>query len=217
MQKRNASLRALARGTSLWLLALACTVAAQPAIAEPISLFNGKDFTGWEGDTEKAFRIDDGCIVGGTLSAPIARNEFLSTKQSFGDFELRLKFKLLGKGANAGVQVRSQRIPDHHEMIGYQADLGDLWWGCLYDESRRNKVLARPDNKGIQAVLKRDEWNDYRIRCQGLRIQLWVNEFQTVDYTEADESLPQTGLIGLQIHGGPPSEAWYKDLVLEEL
>jgi len=196
---------------------LALAAGGTATAAEPIVLFNGRDFTGWEGDTEKSFRIEDGCIVGGTLSAPIPRNEFLSTKQSFDDFELRLKFKLLGKGANAGVQLRSQRIPDHHEMIGYQADLGDLWWGCLYDESRRNKVLARPDNKGIQAALKRDQWNDYRIRCQGLRIQLWINDYQTVDYSEADESLPQSGLIGLQIHGGPPSEAWYKDLVLEEL
>src|SRR6185436_13530183 len=115
--------------------------------AEPkdgVVLFDGKTFAGWEGNL-KHFRIEDGAIVGGTLTEKIPRNEFLCTEQEYGDFELRLKFKVLGKGANAGVQFRSRRIPNHHEMRGYQADLGDGWWGSLYDESRRNKVLKTAD------------------------------------------------------------------------
>ena len=95
-------------------------------------------------------------------------------------------------------------------MIGYQADLGDGWWGCLYDESRRNKVLAGPPDDQRAKLVKRDDWNEYRIRCQGRKIELWINGQQTVDYTEPDEKIEQVGLIGLQIHGGPPSEAWYK-------
>ncbi|HEV3024517.1 MAG TPA: DUF1080 domain-containing protein, partial [Pirellulales bacterium] len=71
--------------------------------------------------------------------------------------------------------------------------------------------------EAVAKVLKRDDWNDYRIRCQGKRIQLWINGLQTVDYTEPDDSLEQRGLIGLQIHGGPPSEAWYKEIMIEEL
>jgi hypothetical protein len=179
-------------------------------------LFDGKTFAGWEGDL-KIFRIVDGAIVGGTLDAPIARNEFLCTEKQYGDFELRLKFKVLGKGVNAGVQIRSQRIPNHHEVIGYQADLGDGWWGSLYDESRRKKTLVQGDKAVVDKVLKRDDWNEYVIRCQGRHIQLFINGQQTVDYTEADESIPQTGLIGLQIHGGGPSEAWYKDVAIKKL
>ncbi|MBI3463096.1 MAG: DUF1080 domain-containing protein, partial [Planctomycetes bacterium] len=125
--------------------------------------------------------------------------------------------KLIGQGANAGVQIRSRRIPNHHEMIGYQADLGAGWWGCLYDESRRRKVLARPNEEELAKVLKPDDWNDYVIRCQGRRIQLWINGQQTVDYTEPDETIEQTGLVGVQIHAGPPSEAWYKDIVIKKL
>jgi len=179
-------------------------------------LFDGKTFEGWDGNLE-VFRIRDGAIVGGSLNDRVARNEFLCTKREYANFELRLKFKLLGKGANAGVQVRSQRIPNHHEMIGYQPDLGDGWWGCLYDESRRRKVLAGPPNEQRNKPIKRDDWNEYVIRCQGRRIQLWINGHQTVDYTEPDKAIPQTGLIGLQIHGGPPSEAWYKDIRIREL
>jgi hypothetical protein len=155
--------------------------------------------------------------VGGSLQEAIPRNEFLCTEKEYADFELRLKFKVLGKGANAGVQIRSRRIPNHHEMIGYQADLGDGWWGSLYDESRRRKVLAAADADKVAKVLKRDDWNEYVIRCTGRRIQLWINGYQTVDYTEEDPSIEQRGMIGLQIHGGPPSEAWYKDITLTGL
>ncbi len=95
---------------------------------KPVKLFDGKSLKGWEGN-EKSFRIEEGAIVGGTLKEKIPRNEFLATEKEYGDFELRLKFKLLGgEKANAGVQIRSQRIPNHHEMIGYQADMGDGWW-----------------------------------------------------------------------------------------
>ncbi len=190
--------------------------AASEQPAAGVKLFDGRTLDGWEGSADW-FRVQDGAIVAGTLDKRIPRNEFLSTKQEYGDFELRLKFKLLGKGANAGVQLRSRRIPDHHEMRGYQADLGEGWWGCLYDESRRNRVLAGPDKAELAKVLKLDDWNDYRIRCEGRHIQLWINGLQTVDYTEPDEKLEQRGLIAVQIHGGPPSEAWYKDLVIEEL
>jgi HEAT repeat protein len=182
---------------------------------QAVSIFDGKTFAGWEGNLH-VFRTEDGAIAGGTLKGNIERNEFLCTKTEYGDFELRLKVKLLGANANAGIQIRSRRIPNHYEMSGYQADMGQQYWGCLYDESRRNKVLAGPDRTAIEKVLKAGEWNDYMIRCQGKRIQLWINGFQTVDYTEEEDAIEQTGLIGLQIHVGGPSEAWYRDIVISE-
>src|SRR5881392_2086516 len=99
--------------------------------ADPKPLFNGKDLTGWEGD-EKTWRVEEGAIVGGSLEAVVPRNEFLCTTKSYGDFELKVKFKLLGdrKQANAGVQVRTKRIPKHHEVIDYQADIGQQYWGA---------------------------------------------------------------------------------------
>lgn len=179
-------------------------------------LFDGATFTGWEGNL-RVFRIEEGGIVGGTLKNRIERNEFLCTETEYSDFELRLKVKLLGENANAGIQIRSRRVPNHHEMIGYQADMGQHYWGCLYDESRRNRVLAGPDPAAMQKALRVGDWNDYVIRCEGKRIRLWINGFQTVDYTETDDTIEQTGIIGLQIHGGGPSEAWYKDMVIRPL
>lgn len=185
------------------------------------SLFDGKKLDGWEGNL-KHFRVEENAIVAGTMKAKVPRNEFLTTKKEYADFELRLRAKLIGEGGNAGIQIRSQRIPDHHEMIGYQVDMGKawekIWWGKLYDESRRAKVLAGPeDEKALEKLVKFDDWNDYRIRCQGKRVQIWLNGTKTVDYTEPDAKIEQSGFIGLQIHGGPPSEAWYKDIRIKEL
>ena len=184
---------------------------------ERVRIFDGKTFTGWEGDLA-IFRIQDGAIVGGSLERKVARNEFLCTTKTYGDFELRLKFKLLGgEGANAGIQFRTKRIPNHHEVSGYQADMGTGYWGALYDESRRNKVLTGPDLEKMKSVIKLDDWNDYAIRAEGRRIQLSINGVQTVDYVEEDPKIETTGVICVQIHGGPPSEAWYKDITLLEL
>ena len=183
-----------------------------------VSIFDGNTLEGWEGDRDY-FRIEEGAIVAGSLEKRIPRNEFLTTKKVYGDFELRLKVRLLGDPAraNAGIQIRSQRIPNHHEMIGYQADMGQHYWACLYDESRRRKILAQPEPQLLKQILKPLGWNDYVIRCEGDRVQLWLNGTQTVDYTETDKTIEPAGVIGLQIHSGPPSEAWYKDIQIREI
>ena len=193
---------------------LLVTAGAYQRGAKP--LFDGKSFKGWEGNLS-LFRIEDGAIAGGTLKESIARNEFLCTTEEYDDFELRLKVKLIGDPAraNAGIQFRSKRIPNHHEVIGYQADMGQHYWGALYDESRRRKILAGPNLDELNKVLKRDDWNDYVIRAEGKRVRLSINGFQTADYTETDDSVEQRGRICLQIHGGPPSEAWYKEITIE--
>ena len=200
-------------------LLLLAILVAPVAAADPKPLFDGKTFEGWEGDTDKTWKIEDGAIVGGSLDTAVPRNEFLSTKKSYGDFELQVKFKLVGDKAkmNAGVQFRTKRIPNHHEVSGYQADVGQNYWGALYDESRRNKVLVQPDAKLIEEIVKHDEWNEYKIRCEGARIQLWLNGKQTVDYTEKDEKIDRSGIIALQIHGGAKAKAFYKDIRIEEL
>jgi len=203
------------------LLPLLVVLVGAPVLAadKPLALFNGKDFSGWEGDTAKTWKIEDGVIVGGSLETVVPRNEFLCTTKSYGDFELKVVFKLTGDKAkaNAGVQFRTKRIPNHHEVSGYQADVGQEYWGALYDESRRNKVLAKPDAKVIEKLVKHDDWNEYVIRCEGPRIRLWLNGTQTVDYTEPDDKIDRSGVIGLQVHGGAKAKVYYKSVAIEEL
>ena len=188
--------------------------------SDSITLFDGQTFQGWEGDTIHTWRIEDGAIVGGSLTETVPHNDFLVTTQSYDNFILRTKFKLLGDSGfiNSGVQFHSQRLDDPpYEMIGYQADLGDGYGASLYDESRRNKTLIAPDSVLVANVLKPNDWNDYEVRSENGRIQIKLNGQQTVDYTESDESIPQSGLIGLQIHGGGKALVYYKDITLEEL
>jgi hypothetical protein len=214
----------IARRHLILLLLTAFAVTASPAVGsadEPRedgfnALFDGKSLKGWNGD-ETVFRVEDGAIIGGQMKERIPHNYFLASAEEYADFELRLEFRLLGDNTNAGVQLRSRRIPDHHEMIGYQADLGQNYWGALYDESRRNKILAAPAKETIEKALKRGEWNSYRILCEGRHIQLWINDVQTVDYTEEDEKIEQNGLIALQIHGGPPGEAQYRNIRIRRI
>lgn len=195
----------------------ACPAAAagEPAVPLVEQLFDGKSFAGWNGDTKNTWRIEDGAIVAGSASAVAPRNEFLATDRSFGDFELRLEYRLeCGTKCNAGIQFRTVRIPDHHEVIGYQADIGTDVEGCLYDESRRKVFLARASEEELAKAhaQAKDGWNEYLIRCAGRRIQLSINGVTTVDYTEADPAIPQQGLIALQIHGDMRGTIRYRNI-----
>ena len=185
------------------------------------SIFDGKSFKGWEGNM-KWFRIEDGAIIAGSHRQTIPNNEFLCTTKTYGDFELRLQARLIGKAyRNAGIQFRSKRIPNHHEVIGYQCDMGVMGenniWGWLYDESRRRKFLVEAPQKPVIDHFRKDDWNDVVIRCEGKQIQIWINGISTVKYSEEDSGITRSGVIGLQVHGGPAQEASYRHIRIRSL
>jgi len=103
--------------------------------------------------------------------------------------------------------------------VGYQADLGLLGeqniWGALYDEARRRELLAVADQDELARVFRPGDWNDYVIRAEGGAIGIWINGYQTVDYTETDASVGLDGLICLQVHAGAPAEIRYRRLEIE--
>jgi len=191
--------------------------AASPS-PQAVSIFDGKTLNGWEGDG-KVWKVAEGAIVGGSLEGN-KQNEFLTTKKSYKDFVLKLEYKLTGTEGfiNSGVQIRSRRTEKPpNEMKGYQADIGKNYTGNLYDESRRNKALIKPEPGLIDKIEKIGDWNLYEIRCEGLRVVLKLNGTQTIDYTEEDVTLEQEGLIGLQIHGGAKSQVFFRNITIEEL
>ncbi len=184
-------------------------------------LFDGKTLNGWEGDP-KWWRVQDGAITGGSLTEKVPRNFFLATTRSYQNFDLRLQLKLTGVPntgmINSGVQIRSVRVPNNTEMSGYQVDAGEGWWGKLYDESRRNKVIAESANlPAVTAAVKPGEWNEIRIRTEGPRIRSWVNGVPALDYTEAEPNIAQDGHIAIQIHSGGMALVQAKDVRIEEL
>jgi hypothetical protein len=183
-------------------------------------LFDGSTFEGWEGNRQW-FRIESGEVVAGSLERAIPHNEFLCTERKYGDFELKLDVKLVGEGDNAGVQFRTVRLPDSTEVSGYQCDVGSAWgrpvWGGLYDESRRNKMLAEGAPQRVAAALKPGDWNKLMVRAIGNHIQIWLNGTLTVEFTETDPAIAREGVIALQIHSGPPTEARYRNIRIRPL
>ena len=171
-----------------------------------IAVFNGKDLTGWYGDAE-VWSVEDGEIVGRSLKG-LKQNNFLKSRFEAGDFRLTFEIKLVPNSANTGVQFRS--IPwQGHEMKGYQADGGQGWWGKLYEESGR-ALLAKPD---ADQHVKKEQWNTYEIVAVGDRVLIAINGQQTVDLT--DPKGAKTGIFGLQVHSGGPTEVRFRNLRLE--
>ncbi|WP_339705927.1 DUF1080 domain-containing protein [Algoriphagus aquimarinus] len=192
----------------------------ESSVDAPLSLFDGKSLAGWQGDTVNTWRVEDGMIVGGSLDETVPTNEFLVTDRSYENYILTLKIKLTGDEGfiNSGVQFHSKRLTNPaYEMEGYQADWGKGYWASLYDESRRNLTLTAPDSAQVITWINVDDWNDYKVHAENGRIQLYINGHQTVDYTEEDKTIPQSGLIGLQIHGGGKAQVAFKDIFIEEL
>jgi predicted dehydrogenase len=177
-------------------------------------LFDGRSLDGWRDPSRNVWRVRDNMIVGRAVN--LAQNEFLRHNAEFGDFELRVEFRLIGGTGNSGIQFRSAPAELANEVTGYQADIGEKFWGCLYDESRRNKVLEGPDPQAI-ASLDKTAWHEYVIRAEGRHITLKLGGIRTVYYREDDPAIPRRGFIALQAHSGPALEVWFRKVEIREL
>jgi Domain of Unknown Function (DUF1080) len=209
-----------------------------------LSIFNGKDLTGWDGNP-KLWSVKDGAITGQTTAEnPAKRNTFLIwTNGTLSDFELRCSFKLVpgdDKGfANSGIQYRSKVVdPAYWVVHGYQADMeaGATYTGILYEEGirgiialRGEKVVWGKDDKKqvvgsvgdaatIESSLKKGDWNDYVIIANGNHLQQFINGKQTIDLTDDCEAKrAMSGVLALQLHAGPPMMVQFKDLRIKKL
>ncbi len=209
-----------------------------------LSIFNGKDLSGWEGNP-KLWSVKDGAITGQTTADnPIKKNTFLIwTNGTLADFELRCSFKLTpgdNKGfANSGIQYRSKVTdPSNWVVGGYQADMeaGPTYTGILYEEQMRGvlalrgeKVVLGKDGKKevvgsvgdaaeIGAAIKKGDWNDYVIIAKGNHLQQFINGKQTVDVVDEDEAKRAlSGVLALQLHVGSPMTAQFKNIRLKKL
>ncbi len=188
--------------------------------AEPVSLFDGKTLAGWEvrEGEEKFWKVQDGLITGGSLEEKVPKNTFLTSSKSYENFELTYKLRLVKGEAfqNSGMQIRSA-LDKKHGIKGYQVDGGIGYWGDLYDEGRRAKLCGALDPAALKAVARDWDWNEYRVLCEGPRIQVWINGVQVTDFTEKDKTIPADGVLGLQAHGGGKFLTQIKDVMINEL
>jgi hypothetical protein len=108
-----------------------------------------------------------------------------------------------------GSGIGSKPLSGFHEVRGYQADIGPLWWGKLYEENGRALLWDRPGEQHV----KRGEWNRYEIEAVGSRVRTWINGQPCVDLN--DPAGKRRGVFALQIHAGPPMEVRFRNVQLD--
>ena len=205
------------------------------AADDAISLFNGKDLTGWAGK-DGFWSVKDGAIFGQTTpDNPTQGNTFLVWQGGeVEDFIFTTKVRFSGN--NSGVQYRSELVGDPTAFVvkGYQADLHPKqeYFGMLYAEKWRGIVAKRfervvvGDDGKPQVVgdvgdktqqLVDSEWNELKIIAVGNRQIHQVNGVTTMDLTDNHPEAKRSGILALQLHAGPPMKVEFKDLTLTKL
>ncbi|SIR31521.1 3-keto-disaccharide hydrolase [Maribacter ulvicola] len=188
---------------------------------ETISLFDGVSMDGWKvlkDSNSKYWKVLDSTLVGGDNKVKIHENTYLYTVDEYEDFEFSGLFKITGDHKtgliNSGIQYRSS-IKDGH-IIGYQADIGKGYWGDIYDEHRRGKLVSG-DLKTLKNILNENGWNSYLVRCIGNTHELYINGVKTAYYKENDANIPSKGVIGIQLHSGGKAKVEFKHLTVTPL
>jgi hypothetical protein len=178
-------------------------------------IFDGKTLNGWSvKGGENKFSVEDGCIVGRGVPSDIGINTFLVSDKNYGDFDLKVDFKI--NGGNSGVQFRSKdrpsRFPPRRMVYGYQAEItpDGKSTGRIYDEERRGYVGGKiwldtdltPKERldAAKASFKKGDWNEMRVVCKGSRIMTYLNGCLVVDMKD---ELDKSGYIGFQVHFQP--------------
>ena len=195
-----------------------------------VSLFNGKDLTGWSVKSGKAtYVVKDGAIVGTTAEG--SPNTFLMSDKQYSDFEIQFEVKV-HNSLNSGIQLRSllknvDKDKYGGRMYGPQCEIeasgaGGAEAGYIYGEATGRGWLTPKDQLKKHKNFKDGEWNKYRIVAKGVNIKVWINGVQVSDLS--DEEIYKThpkGHFGLQVHGigkrkGPFTAAW-RNIKLKEL
>jgi len=201
-------------------------------------LFDGKTLTGWK----NPYEWGKAEVVDGEIRLTGDKKFFLITEKSYRDFIFEGEILLPEGKANSGFMFRAQvenAGTAKAKVFGYQAEVdGDesrKWAGGLYDEGRRAWFISPRNNAGKDAApedkkacaesiaafrkragdcFKRNDWNQYRITCQGKKLKIEVNGVVT---TEVEDDKDASGPIGLQHHGEKGQTYRFRNLRIREL
>jgi len=178
----------------------------------------------WEG-LPHLWTTQHGAVSGASPKEGLKHNTFLCSKKPYKDFEMNFKIKLEGgNDANSGIQIRSQVVDKEKFVVaGPQCDIGAGYWGSLYGEKfdKQGKIggghiMKLADAKKVNAVLKKDDFNDYRIKCVGKHLTVSINGVTTVD--DDFPIMPDEGILAFQLHvTKTPMTVTFKDIDFKEL
>jgi len=182
----------------------------RPATHGWTALFNGKDLAGFKYQPQ-FWKAAGGLIQGSTPGGP-EHHYMYTDRADFADFELHADVKLVGNNSGICIRIAPTSFDD---VPGYQVDMGDGYWGCLWEERGRGMIAKYP-KEDADLIVHAGDWNHYYVRAAGHHIETWLNGFKTVDVV--DEVGRSTGPIGFQLcHGDKPTAASFKNLYIRAL
>ena len=200
------------------------------------SIFDGT-LANWDGDPT-FWRVENNTIIGESTPEKVVRqNTFLIWRGGrLRDFELKVEVRLTG-GGNTGIQVRSAEMPEVARWVlaGYQADMdfANTFTGMVYEERKRN-ILAMPGTLGraqaggrrtlgrltdpamVRGQVQIGGWNRFHIIGRGSTIVVMVNDqVSSVLVDDDPQNRALEGLLGLQMHVGPPFRVEFRNIYLK--
>ncbi len=201
------------------------------------SIFDGT-LKNWDGDP-KIWRVEDNTIVGETTKDNALKlNTFIIYRgDKPKDFELKLEFRM--NSTNSGVQYRSVELPDVGKWVlkGYQADMDfvNTHTGMLYEERGRGIMAQRgqmtyaetgknarvigqlQDGNQLKGYININGWNHFHVIARGNLVTHVLNGHVTAAMIDDDtEKRTLEGLIGLQMHVGPPMKVEFRNIFLKK-
>jgi hypothetical protein len=217
---------------------------SQPVVFDDFTgftqIFDGKTMKGWEGE-QGYWRVEEGALVGETTAAnPLKTNTFMIWRGGEpANFDLRVEFRI--NSTNSGVQYRSVEMPEAGRFVlkGYQADIdfANQFSGMLYEERGRmflaprgtvgyvpaegppSRTLATLENgEALKAFIKVNDWNQFQVIARGNVLMHVMNGHVMAAVVDDDaKNRSMKGLIGLQLHTGPPMKVEFRNIYLKNL
>jgi hypothetical protein len=211
-----------------------------------VSIFDGKTLTGWDGDT-RYWRVENGMIVGETTPENVVKqNNFLIWRGgTVKDFELKVEFRM--NGTNSGIQYRSTELPSVGKWVvkGYQADMDftEGYVGNVHDERGRSpvgeghvvlskrgyvtRIVDGPkykivgtigDTTLLRGAMNVNGWNQYHIIARGpVLMQLINGQLMAIALDEDVKHATPEGVLGFQMHTGPPFKIEFRNVLYRKL
>ncbi|MDB6136830.1 MAG: hypothetical protein JWM59_5073 [Verrucomicrobiales bacterium] len=191
-------------------LCLICPLPAEDSAGAAVSLFNGRDLTGWKApDAETFWKISEGGVLTGENNAA-KKGSVLETVKSYADFDLEADVRWSGE-IDSGFILRK---PELQLQIGVSRSLKKDMTGCFYTGGAE-KYPQAGQAADRDKLVKPGEWNHFRLVAKGDTFTVWINGKEAVSYRNA--LYPGAAPLGLQIHPGLPMKVEFRNLTLKEL
>lgn len=174
------------------------------------SLFDGKTLKGWV--AEKGYwKVVEGAIVG-DKGGSTPHHHYLFSDKDYSDFEMHIDMKMIGYNSGVCCRIHPKSFDD---VPGYQVDMGDGYWGCLWDEHHRQKKIFDFPQAEADKILHKEDWNHYYFKCVGSHITIYLNGVKTADGDDPG-GFP-SGPLGFQLCHGDNTVASFRNIYVKAL